>query len=116
MVNQDQDLSRRMDIQQCLQYDAGVSLSILTLCSDYRMSHFPDASGPTEYIADYRSEAMACERTESYDMSLLSRKVYGRRKRTTGWPRKGSHRMFQVESKHTTGAESLPSQKALCRL
>lgn len=66
MVNQDQDLSRRMDIQQCLQYDAGVSLSIRTLCSDYRMSHFPDASGPIEYIADYRSETTACERMDGY--------------------------------------------------
>ena len=105
MVAHDQDLSYRLWVQRYHQRWCSMSLSVRTLRSDYRVADLPDASGPIVYVVDsLRGNGLGAHRWLS---KYLTRKVYGRRERTTSWSSKGSHRMFHFKSKHTTQAESL---------
>jgi hypothetical protein len=53
---------------------ASKSLSVRTLCPDYYMPGFSDASGPNVYVVD-SLEAMACELIDGYrhDLALIVR-------------------------------------------
>jgi hypothetical protein len=96
--------------------DASKSLSVHTLCPDYyyRMPDFPHASGPIVYVVDFlRGNGLGAHRWLS---KYLTRKVYGRRKRTTSWSSKGCHRMSHLKRAYLTEAESMTRWKAPFRL